>query len=160
MQCHPAMTHDADVRRARSLAKILDSAVGVPGTPLRIGLDAILGLIPGGGDVAGAALSGYIVLTAARLGAPKAVIGRMLLNVLVDTAVGAIPVLGDLFDVAYKANMKNVALLEQYSAEPVAVKRQSRWLVTGVVAVIVLLAVAMGTLSVLIARALWRLVAS
>lgn len=151
------MAPDADLKRARALAKILDSAVGVPGTRLRIGLDAILGLIPGGGDVAGAALSGYIVLTAARLGASRAVLGRMLLNVVLDTAVGSIPILGDLFDVAYKANMKNVALLERYAAEPVAVQRQSRWTVAVVVAALVLIAVGVGTLGYLVVRALWRL---
>lgn len=151
------MAKDTDITKARALAKALDSAVGIPGTPLRIGLDAILGLIPGGGDIAGAALSGYIVLTAARHGASKAVIGRMLLNVLIDTTIGAIPILGDLFDVAYKSNMRNVALLERYAAQPVAVRRQSKWVAAGVVAVLVLIAVGVGTLAVLIARALWRL---
>src|SRR5687768_2411412 len=148
----------SDITRARSLARVLDSAVGVPGTPLRIGLDAILGLIPGGGDIAGAALSGYIVLTAARHGASKAVIGRMLLNVLLDTTIGAIPILGDLFDVAYKSNMRNVALLERHAAQPVAVTRQSRWVAAAVVAVLILIAIGVGTLGVLIARAVWQLV--
>lgn len=151
------MTNDSDIARARSLARILDSAVGVPGTPLRIGLDAILGLIPGGGDIAGAALSGYIVLTAARHGASKAVIARMLLNVLLDTTIGAIPVLGDLFDVAYQSNMKNVALLERHAAHPAAVARQSRWVAAGVVAVLILIAIGVGALGVLLAGALWRL---
>lgn len=151
------ISNDSDIQRARALARVLDSAVGIPGTPLRIGLDAILGLIPGGGDVAGAALSGYIVLTAARRGAPRAVIARMLLNVLLDTTIGAIPVLGDLFDVAYKSNMKNVALLERHAAHPVAVARQSRWVAAGVVAALILIAVGVGALGVLAARALWRL---
>lgn len=151
------ISNDSDIQRARALARVLDSAVGIPGTPLRIGLDAILGLIPGGGDVAGAALSGYIVLTAARRGAPRAVIARMLLNVLLDTTIGAIPVLGDLFDVAYKSNMKNVALLERHAAHPAAVARQSRWVAAGVVAALILIAVGVGALGVLAARALWRL---
>lgn len=148
----------SDIARARSLARILDSAVGVPGTPLRIGLDAILGLIPGGGDIAGAALSGYIVLTAARHGASRAVIGRMLLNVLLDTTIGAIPILGDLFDVAYKSNLRNVALLERHAAQQAVVTRQSRWVAAGVVAALILIAIGVGTLGVLIARAVWQLV--
>lgn len=151
------MTNDTDIRRARALARVLDSAIGVPGTPLRIGLDSILGLIPGGGDVAGALLSGYIVLTAARRGAPRAVIGRMLVNVLVDTTVGAIPVLGDLFDVAYKANLRNVELLERHVSAPLAVRRQSRWVVVAVVAALAVIVVAVGALGVLVAQALWRL---
>lgn len=151
------MTSDTDIRRARALARVLDSAVGIPGTSLRVGLDAILGLIPGGGDVAGAALSGYIVLTAARLGAPKPVLARMLVNVLVDTAIGTVPVLGDLFDVAYKSNLLNVELLERYAADPVAVRRQSRWVAAGVVVIIVAIAAAVGTLGVLLVRALWNL---
>src|SRR5688500_4991415 len=123
-----------DIRRARALARVLDSAVGIPGTPLRIGLDAILGIIPGAGDMVGAALSGYIVLTAARNGAPRAVIARMLGNVILDTAVGSIPLLGDLFDVAYKSNMKNVELLERYSTNSREVTAASRRL--GVLVVI------------------------
>lgn len=151
------MADDNDIQRARALARVLDSAVGIPGTPLRVGLDAILGLIPGGGDVAGAALSGYIVLMAARRGASPAVLGRMLLNVLLDTTIGAIPVLGDLFDVAYKSNMRNVALLESHTTRPVETRRRSRWLMVGVVAAILVIAVAIGTLGVLIAQALWRM---
>lgn len=151
------ISNDSDIQRARALARVLDSAVGIPGTPLRIGLDAILGLIPGGGDVAGAALSGYIVLAAARRGASRAVIARMLLNVLLDTTIGAIPVLGDLFDVAYKSNMKNVALLERHAAHPAAVTRHSRWVVAGVFAVLILIAIGVGALGVLAARALWHL---
>src|SRR5687767_2496107 len=112
MASPPAIPNDADVRRARALARALDTAIGVPGTPLRIGADAILGLIPGAGDIVGAALSSYIVLAAARRGAPPAVLWRMVANVAIDTAIGAIPVLGDLFDVAWKSNTKNVELLE------------------------------------------------
>ena len=88
MATEPTRAPDSQVRNARALARVLDSAVGIPGTPIRIGLDAILGLIPGGGDVAAAALSGYIVLTAARRGVPTPVIARMLVNVLADTAIG------------------------------------------------------------------------
>ena len=113
--------------------------------------------MPGGGDVAAAALSGYIVLTAAKRGVPKAVIVRMLLNVLVDTAVGTVPVLGDLFDVAFKSNVRNVELLERHTAQPAVVEQKSRLVIVGVVAVLLLIAVAVGTLGFLVARALWRL---
>lgn len=148
---------DGGMRRARALARILDSAVGVPGTRLRLGLDAILGIIPGAGDMIGAALSGYIVLTAARNGATTPVIGRMLLNVILDTAIGSIPILGDLFDVAYKSNMKNVELLEQFATQPDVVTGRSRRLGVLVVVAIAIVAIGIGALGFLLARLIWRL---
>lgn len=99
--------------RARRIARLLDSAAPVPGTGIRFGLDSVLGLIPGLGDATGAAMSGYLILVASRLGAPRTTIVRMLANVGIDAVVGAIPVLGDLFDVAFKANTRNLALLER-----------------------------------------------
>jgi hypothetical protein len=152
-------TPDPNVRSARALARVLDSAVGIPGTKIRIGLDALLGLIPGGGDVAAAALSGYIVLTAARRGVPRTVLARMLLNVLVDTAVGAIPVLGDLFDVGYKANMRNVDLLERHDLAPGTARRQSKAAIAAVVAAIAIIALGVGVLAFFLARLLWNALA-
>jgi hypothetical protein len=114
-----------EVERVRALAKLLDTAVRVPGTDISLGLDPILGLVPGLGDVAGAALSGYIVYAAARLGAPTSVVSRMLLNIGIDTIVGGIPLLGDLFDVAWKSNAKNAVLLERHLADPRATRRAS-----------------------------------
>lgn len=102
--------------RARALARLLDTAVRVPGTNIRFGLDSVLGLVPGFGDFAGAALSGYVILTAARAGAPNTLLARMLANVGIDALVGAVPVLGDLFDIAFKANVRNAALLDGYLA--------------------------------------------
>src|SRR5438067_12222813 len=82
----------------RTFTRLLDSAVRVPGTSMRFGLDPIIGLVPGFGDVAGAVLSGYVVLLASRLSAPTTVIVRMLGNVAIDTVVGMVPLFGDLFD--------------------------------------------------------------
>ena len=112
--------------RARAIARLLDTAFRVPGTDIRFGLDGILGLIPGVGDVAGAALSGYVILTAARAGAPNTLLARMLANVGLDALVGAVPLLGDLFDVAFRANVRNATLLDDWlvrsgQAEPGAV---------------------------------------
>ncbi len=148
----PVRLREAD--RVRALARILDSAVRVPGTNIRFGLDALIGLIPGVGDVSGAAMAGYIVLTAARLGVPKTVIGRMVLNVGVDTVVGAIPLLGDLFDVGFRANLRNTALLDRYLAEPEVAKRSSRWVVVAAVTGIVLLALVGIALTVMVVRGL------
>jgi len=150
-------SNDSDLRRARSLARVLDTAVGIPGTRLRIGADAILGLIPGAGDIIGAALSSYIVLAAARKGAPPSVLWRMVANVAIDTAIGTIPILGDLFDVAWKSNTMNVALLERYVAEPQTVTTRSRMVGVLVVAVVLLVLIGLGTLGFLMARAVWQL---
>ena len=129
-----------DVERLQSLARLLDSAIRIPGTGIRLGLDSIVGLLPGVGDVAGAAMSGYIVLAAARMGVTPAVVTRMILNLGVDTLVGSVPLLGDLFDVGFKANTRNAALLDRHLAEPVAVRKSSRLAVVAAIGGIVLLA--------------------
>ena len=100
-----------DVRHLRRLSWLLDSAIPLPGG-YRIGLDGIIGLIPGVGDAVGASLSTYIVVEAARLGASPVQLLRMMMNVLLETVMGTIPVLGDLFDFAWKANERNMALLD------------------------------------------------
>jgi hypothetical protein len=154
------MNNDRSLQRARTLARALDTAIGIPGTPIRIGLDAILGLIPGAGDVVAAALSGYIVLAAVRAGAPPLVILRMLGNVGIDTLIGSVPVIGDIFDVAYKSNIRNVELLERYSAQPATVVKRSRWLGALVVIVILLLLVGIATVALFLAQLVWRLLTS
>lgn len=151
--------NDRDLARARALSRILDSAVGIPGTPLRIGLDAIIGIIPGGGDIVGAALSGYIILMAARRGVPRAVLWRMLANVAIDTGFGAVPLVGDFFDVAWRSNTRNVDLLERHIHSPREVTRQTRLYGFAVVAVIIILIVGLAALGFLIARAVWQLLA-
>jgi hypothetical protein len=105
----------------------------VPGTGIRFGADAVIGLIPGLGDIGGAALAGYLVILAQRLGVPRAVVLRMLANVAVDTLGGTVPLIGDLFDVAFKSNMRNVALLERALERPAATTRTSRLMVAGTI---------------------------
>jgi hypothetical protein len=119
--------------RARTLARLLDSAARVPGTGIRFGADAVIGLVPGLGDIGGAALAGYLVILAQRLGVPRAVVMRMLANVAVDTLAGTVPVIGDLFDVAFKSNLRNVALLERALERPTATTRTSRLMVAGTI---------------------------
>jgi hypothetical protein len=104
-------------RRLDRLATALDSAFIVPGLGIRFGADALLGLVPGFGDVAGLVLSAYLVLEARRLGAPPDMLSRMVGNVAVDAAIGAVPVLGDAFDVFFKANKRNMALLRTHMAD-------------------------------------------
>ena len=107
---------EARLKRVRLLSRLLDEQFRIPGTTQRIGLDGLLGLIPGVGDAVGALLSAYILYEAIRLGAPRTVLLRMVANIGIDTVVGAIPVAGDIFDVAWKANKKNAALLHAYLA--------------------------------------------
>ena len=124
------------VSRARGLARLLDDLIRVPGTNIGIGLDPIIGLIPGLGDVLGGAMSSYILFVAAQEGAPTSVLARMLGNIALDSLVGVVPVLGDLLDVGVKANRRNVDLLERYLGAPKDTKAASR----GVVALILLAA--------------------
>ena len=146
--------------RVRTLARALDSAVAIPGTGIRMGLDPLLGLIPGIGDMAGAALSGYIVLTGLQLGAPRAVVVRMLGNIAIDTLVGSVPIVGDLFDVGWKSNDRNVALLERHLDEPGQVRRSSRWMLVAVAATLALLAIGGALLTFAVLRELAHLVTS
>lgn len=98
----------------RQMAVLMDGQFVVPGTDVKFGLDALIGLIPGLGDAISAAISGYIILLARRCGVSRWTTGRMIANALVDMGIGTIPVAGDLFDVAWRANLKNVALLEKH----------------------------------------------
>jgi hypothetical protein len=132
---------DVSMARVRRVARMLDSALRIPGTNIRFGLDAVIGLVPGLGDAAGAVLAAYIILLAARLGAPAAVVVRMLVNVAVDAMAGAIPLIGDLFDVAWKANNRNVALLDRYLDAPGKVHAASRAMLAGIVAALAALVV-------------------
>jgi len=131
---------------------MLDSAVKIPGTGIRFGAESVFGLIPVVGDIAGAALSGYIVLASARLGAPAPTVLRMLANIGIDTVVGAVPVLGDMFDVGWRANMRNVELLEGHLGAPTESRPASRWVVVAVVVALLLLAIGAVWVSVAIFR--------
>ena len=95
-------------------ARLLDSQFRIPFTPITFGLDGLLGLIPGVGDAAAFLLSLYPVHMAWRYGAGSRVILKMLLNLLLDLVLGSVPILGDLFDIGFKANLRNVALLRQH----------------------------------------------
>jgi Domain of unknown function (DUF4112) len=99
------------IRRLRFIARLMDSAVAVPGTRYRIGLDPILGLVPGAGDLVSSAFSIYIIFEGVKLGATSTQVLKMLGNVAIDTVVGAVPALGDVFDAAFKANKRNLKIL-------------------------------------------------
>jgi hypothetical protein len=143
----------------RQLARLLDEAIRVPGTNIRFGLDAILGLIPGAGDIAGGLLSAFVIVQAAKLGAPQSVLARMVMNVAVDSIVGAVPILGDLFDIGWKSNTRNTALLEQYVARPQATRAASRVAVALAVTAVVLVVIGMIAVVVAIVRGIAGLAA-
>jgi hypothetical protein len=121
----------------------LDAGIRIPGTNLRFGLDPILGLIPGAGDAAGAVLAGWILVEAVRLGASRATLVRIAGNVALDAGLGAVPILGDIFDFAWKANLRNVALLERHLATPVRAQRADRSFVVLVISGVCVLTVAL-----------------
>ena len=111
---HPDHPHAADLARLQKLARTMDSAYRLPIIGTRIGWDAILGLVPGVGDVLALAPSAYIFKEAHRMGAPKGVLARMGVNTGIDLLVGSIPLVGDLFDIGWKSKLRNVALLEDH----------------------------------------------
>lgn len=102
------------MERLDALASLMDSAIVIPGTGIRLGADALIGLIPGIGDLVTAGVSCIIVLEARRMGAPAHVVARMIGNVAIDGIVGAVPLFGDIFDVAFRANLRNMRLLRKH----------------------------------------------
>jgi len=157
-QPRSASVAGSGVARARSIARLLDDLVRIPGTKIGIGLDPIIGLIPGLGDVIGGAMSGYILLVAAQEGAPTSVLMRMLGNIALDSLVGLVPVLGDLFDVGVKSNRRNVDLLERYLNAPTPTKRASRGVVALILLGVVAIIAGIVSLGVLIVRWLGSLI--
>lgn len=148
---------DADARTLAALRRwsvLLDSAFRVPGTSLTFGLDPILGLVPGIGDLAAPVFTALLLLHAVRLRIPRVVQIRMLMNAALDFGIGIVPVVGDLFDFGWKANVRNLALLERY-ARPGARAGAGDWVFVG--GVIALLAAAALTPMLLFAWLLARL---
>jgi hypothetical protein len=142
----------ARMARLRRVGWLLDNAIPIPGTRFHLGIDQIIGLVPGIGDLIGGVLSLYIIVEAWRLGVPRGLLARMGWNVAVDTLVGEIPILGDLFDIAFKANIRNLALLDGFVQQPVEVRRTSRRFVVLLVAGLVLLTAGAIALAVVLIR--------
>jgi hypothetical protein len=117
------MDQQRRLARLRHLARLYDAGFRIPGTRFRIGLDALIGLVPGLGDLIGAGVALWVVLEAADLGASGFLLLRMLLNVAVDTVGGTLPIAGDVFDALWRANLKNVRLLERHLAATGAIDK-------------------------------------
>jgi hypothetical protein len=145
------------LQRLRQLSRLLDNIVNIPGTKVGIGLDSIIGLLPIGGDVLGLLLSSYIIIEAAQLGVSTATLGRMVINVIVDSLVGAIPMLGDLFDFAWKANNYNIILLEEALKSPQENKKADKSFIVVFTIGLFFLAIVLIAIPMILLRILWYL---
>jgi uncharacterized membrane protein len=147
----PHFSHAPRLKRMRQLSQLLDGAIAIPGTKQRIGIDPILGLIPGGGDTVSAALSGYIIVEAARMGVPREALMRMVGNLLIDTVAGSVPIIGDIFDVVSKANLRNMQIVESHvqTAAPTKTKTDKVFIALLILGLI-LFALAVGGIAVLV----------
>ncbi|MBD2035940.1 DUF4112 domain-containing protein [Leptolyngbya sp. FACHB-321] len=141
---HPAL------RRVRTVSRLLDNAIPIPGTRFRLGLDPVLGLLPGAGDFVGAALSVYIVIEAVRFGLPRKTLVQMVTNLVLDSVGGSVPILGDVFDATWKANSRNLALLEAHVATPEPAKAADRRFVIFIVLALLLLLIGIGVVATLL----------
>jgi len=135
-------------RRIGRVTTLLDDLVTIPGTSTKIGIDPVIGLIPFAGDAVAALVGGWLILEASRFGVPRVVLGRMVLNLAVDLGIGMIPIIGDLFDIAFRSNSKNLALFRRHALDPTASTRGEQALFIGlallIVGIVWLVATAMG----------------
>lgn len=145
------------LKRLRQLSRLLDNMVNIPGTKVGIGLDPIIGLLPIGGDVLGLLFSFYIIIEAAQLGVSTATLARMVMNVIVDSLVGAIPMLGDLFDFAWKANNYNIILLEEALKSPQKNKKADKSFMVVFSIGLFFLAIVLIAIPMILLRILWQL---
>lgn len=147
----------ARINKLRRISKVLDNAITIPGTKISFGLDPILGLLPGGGDTITGGLSAYIVVEAARMGLPREILGQMVGNILIDSFAGTIPVLGDLFDVGWKSNVKNIELLEKHLDFTEAGKANPL-LIIGLILLLIIIVLGFATITFFSVRFFWNLV--
>jgi hypothetical protein len=148
-------TAEATRERLDRLAWLLDNSIPIPGLRFRVGLDALIGLIPGIGDAIGVLLSTYILGEAARLGVPKTILIRMAFNVAIEGVIGIIPFAGDVFDAAWKANQRNVRLIGAYLDNPRKTTRTSAGFVFVLALLVIGFLVVTAVVGFLIFRWIW-----
>ena len=148
----PASPNANRLAQLKSLSRLLDDSIPIPGTSYRIGLDPVVDLLPGIGDLLGLVASSYILLAAYRLGIPRVALARMAFNIAIDGIVGAVPVLGPVFDAGWKANTRNVALIEAHLGSARAGRRDA-WFFASII--VALVAVAACTAFVAVQAFLW-----
>jgi hypothetical protein len=128
--------HAAETRIAR-VTRLLDELVRVPGTPIRVGLDPLIGLIPVVGDAVAAGLGAWVIAEAARFGIPRVVLARMVMNLLLDLGIGAIPIVGDAYDFLFRSNTRNLELFRRHALDTGASTRNERAFFAGLLLLIV-----------------------
>jgi uncharacterized protein DUF4112 len=137
-------------RRIGRVTHLLDELVGVPGTPIKVGLDPVVGLIPVVGDAVAAGIGAWVIAEAASFGIPRVVLGRMILNLLVDLGIGAIPLIGDVYDAFFRSNTRNLELFRRHAMDPDASTSGERAFFAGLLLLVVgimwLIVVAFGAL--------------
>jgi hypothetical protein len=143
-------------KRLDRLAWYLDNSIQLPGLNFRVGIDPLVGLIPGIGDTIGAIMSSYILSEAARLGAPKSILLKMAFNIAVDALAGALPIFGDLFDFGWKANQRNARIIGDYLDNPRETVASSRLFAGILVVSLIGLFIFAGLLGYLLVYALWN----
>jgi hypothetical protein len=144
---------------ARFLADLLDQRFTIPGTSIRIGLDPIISLIPGVGDLLANLTGSMILIVAAQLGVPKVVLARMGVNIGINTLIGAIPIFGDIFSIWFRSNVKNVELLQRYLGRPARRAEPRDWIfVIALIAGLLLLMGVMVVAAVWLFKQIWELV--
>jgi hypothetical protein len=124
-------------RRIGRVTRLLDDVVRVPGTGIRVGLDPVIGLVPVVGDAVSALAGAWVIAEAARFGIPRVVLARMVVNLLADLGIGAIPLIGDLYDVVFRSNARNLDLFRRHALDPGATTRGEQAFLVGLVLVIV-----------------------
>jgi hypothetical protein len=148
------------VATAELLARILDTTIKIPGTPFYLGLDPLLGLIPGLGDILANLIGTVILILAARLEVPRIVMARMSLNLLINGTIGAIPIFGDLFSLWFRSHARNAVLLREAAAKPDRTNHQDWLYVAGIIGgTIVLLLLAIAAVMWLVVK-IWAAIAS
>ena len=120
-------------RRIGRVTHVLDELVSVPGTPIKVGLDPVIGVIPIAGDALAALVGVWVILEASRFGIPRVVLGRMVANLVMDLGIGAIPLLGDAYDLFFRSNSRNLALFRRHALDPGATTRGEQAFFVGLV---------------------------
>lgn len=146
------------LKRLRKLSHLLDNAIAIPGTSLRFGLDPILGLFPGVGDFLSTAVSAYIVVEAAKMGISRKILLQMMVNIILDMVMGTVPVVGDVVDGAWKANTKNIVLLEEHFQVSQSSEKADWLFLAWILGGLALFAIVLGAIAMVVLRALLALI--
>ncbi|MEM9219665.1 MAG: DUF4112 domain-containing protein [Cyanobacteria bacterium P01_F01_bin.150] len=155
----PSVGPSTKFERVEALSQLLDNAITLPGTNYSVGIDPLIGLLPGGGDLFAGLLSLYIVFESFQMGASAPTLTRMAYNIALEVVAGTVPFVGDLFDVAWKANARNVRLLEEHLQSPQPRRQADRIFFAVLMTGLLILIVAIATFSFLVFRFLLQLLA-